>query len=73
MNAKGVKQADIASALSISKSIIKRVKARESKYRDIKGGKKKTDRKLLFSSCMRDINSTTIDSIANLLLRRYYL
>jgi transposase len=61
-NHKGVKQADIAAALDISESIIKRAKARERKYGDIEAGYKKCGRKSLFGPSIRDVFPSSICS-----------
>jgi len=61
-NHKGAKQADIAAALDISESTIKRAKARERKYGDIEAGYKKCGRKPLFGPFMRDVFPSSVCS-----------
>ncbi len=68
MNAKGVTQPQIAAALGISESVIKRAKARDRKYGDVEGGKQKCGRKPLFGPCMRDVTSLFCSQQLTLLL-----
>jgi len=57
MNAKGVKQADIAASLHISESTIRRAKAKQRKYGDIDAGQQKRGRKQALPSGIQDVYS----------------
>jgi transposase len=55
MNAKGVKQTQIAASLGISTSTIKRAKAKLAKHGDIEAGRQKPGPKLLMPPGIQDV------------------